>query len=289
MRILIGTPAGGGLVTIPFMTSFLATVDGIAKVNQQHFPQGGGFQIGLYTLTHEALLPRGRNHIAQVSIQAGWDKLFFIDADAGWTFDQFMAVATALGEIVAGTCPLKTYPISLNYLPFQDDEHYYQDAIRSIESMRAMREGHGTPIIKVPFVGTAFMCINTNVFRRLSEVAEPYQYPNPTTGQNETHWDFFPTAPIKKMYMSEDWGFCDFARKNGIDVYIHADVCITHTGSHTFRAPPFSALNLRPKAEHVAASVPVAGEKVTAIRSSGIVEPDVTAPREALDVAHSNT
>ncbi len=235
MRILVATPAGGGMVTIPYLTSFLATVEGMSKVNQQH---QAGFSIGLYTLTHEALISRGRNHCAQVALQGGWDKLFFIDADAGWTFDQFLAVVTAPHDIVAGTCPLKTYPISLNYLPFKDDEHFYKDSIRSIESLRAMRAGHNTPLIKVPFVGTAFMCISVSALRKLIEVCEPYQYPNPSTGQNETHWDLFQTKPIKKMYMSEDWGFCNLARENGIDVYIHADVCITHTGSHTFRAAP---------------------------------------------------
>lgn len=258
MRILICTPAGGGMVTVPYMTSFLGTVEGLSKINAQNFPQGGGINIGIYTLTHEALISRGRNHCAQVALQGGWDKCFFIDSDAGWDINQFMAVATAPGDIVAGTCPLKTYPISMNYLPFQDDEHYYKDAIRSVESLRAMRAGHGTPLIKVPFVGTAYMCINTSVFARLSEFCESYQYPNPTTGQLETHWDFFQTKPIKKMYMSEDWGFCHLAREHGYDVYIHADVTITHTGAHTFKvAPPPPPKTPEAESVSVAKAVPV--------------------------------
>ncbi len=241
MKIMIGTPTNDGRVTIPYMNSFLGTIEAVAKVNQQNFPQGGGINVGLYTLTHESLVSRGRNHIAQAALTGGWDKLMFIDSDAGWTPEQFLAVVTAPHEIVAGTCPLKTYPISMNYLPFKDDEHYYKDAIRSVESLRAMRTGHGTPLIKVPFVGTAFMCIDTKVFTKLAEKAEPYQYPNPNTGQLETHWDFFKTHPVKKMYMSEDWGFCNLARESGFDIRIHADVIITHTGNHTFQAPPPAA------------------------------------------------
>ncbi len=38
--------------------------------------------------------------------------------------------------------------------------------------------------------------------------------------------------------MSEDWGFCNLARECGFDIRIHADVIITHTGNHTFQAPP---------------------------------------------------
>lgn len=237
MKILVATPASGGLLTVQYVASFLATTEAIAKVNAQNgYP--GGIQMGLYTLTHEALVSRGRNHCAQVALMQGWDKLFFVDSDAGWSADQFLVVATAPVDICAGVCPLKTYPISLNYLPFKDDEHYHKDAIRSVESLAAMRAGHKSPLIKVPFVGTAFMCIDRKVLQKLAEVAEPYKYPSPVTGNLETHWDFFETKPIAKQYMSEDWGFCNLARKNGFDVNIHADVCITHTGNHTFRAPP---------------------------------------------------
>ena len=244
MRILVGTPCGGGMVTVQYLLSFLACMEQIIKINAQ---APGSWHLGLYTLSNESLVARGRNHIAQQAIQGGWDKLFFIDADAGWRWDQFAAVATAPAPIVAGTCPLKTYPISLNYLPFQDDEHYYKDAIRSPESLAAMRAGHGSPLIKVPFVGTAFMCIDVNVLKKLTEVAGPYQYPNPQTGNLETHWDFFKTEPVAKKYMSEDWGFCHMARQNGTDVHIHADVCITHTGSHTFQAAPVSPpMNAQP-------------------------------------------
>lgn len=239
LKILVATPCGGGMVTTQYLTSFLFTTEGVTAVNARCHQQGQppAFHLGLYTLQNESLVPRGRNHCAQTALKGDWDKIFFIDADAGWTFEQFAAVATAPFPIVAGVCPLKTYPISMNYLPFQEDEHYYKDAVRSIESLWAMRQGHKSPYIKVPFVGTAFMCIDMAVLKKLSETCDPYQYPNPSTGQLETHWDFFKTAPVSKMYMSEDWGFCHLARKAGFDVHIHADVCITHTGSHTFRAP----------------------------------------------------
>jgi hypothetical protein len=240
LKVLVATPAGGGMVTTQYLASWSATTDAVTQINTEQKEKGQppAFHLGLYTLQNESLLPRGRNHCAQVAIKGDWHKLFFIDADAGWTFDQFAAVCTAPFPIVAGTCPLKTYPISMNYLPFQEDEHFYKDAVRSIESLRAMRKGHNSPYIKVPFVGTAFMCIDVSVFKKLSETTDPYQYPSPTTGQLETHWDFFCTKPIKKMYMSEDWGFCHLARQAGFEVHIHADVQITHTGSHTFRVPP---------------------------------------------------
>jgi hypothetical protein len=79
------------------------------------------------------------------------------------------------------------------------------------------------------------MCIDVaKVFMPLSEHAEVFRYPNPQTGQLHTHWQFFRTQPIKKQCQSEDWGFLNFARLHGIEPYINADVCVTHTGTFTF-------------------------------------------------------
>jgi hypothetical protein len=176
------------------------------------------------------------NHIAQVCLTGGWDKLMFIDADAGWTWDNLKKILMSPHPVTAGVCPLKTYPISLNFLPFREDEKYFENAQRSVASMKAMAAGHQNSLVKVPFVGTAFMCIDRKVLAKLAETADHYIYPNPHTGQPESHWDFFKVHSVSDTYLSEDWSFCDQARKKGFDVYIDTEVIITHTGNHLFRA-----------------------------------------------------
>src|SRR3990167_2439678 len=154
MRIMIGTPCGGGVVSTQYMLSFLTSHDAMNQHKHeiyrqliQQFP--GGFQegnqqhinamtqamnqhtmdIGIYTLTGESLLARGRNHIAAQMLYGGWDKLFFIDADTGWTWEDFKQIAMSPHPIIGGVVPLKMYPhaprtfeTSLNYLPFMEDE-----------------------------------------------------------------------------------------------------------------------------------------------------------------------
>lgn len=265
MRVLIATPCSGGMLTTGYLNSLLTTIEAVRVHKQQtaneflkrnppgpdippqqhanaiqpqfqEFLRLNTIDLGIHTMAGESLLPRGRNHLAQQTMTQQWDKLFFIDADAGWTTDDFFKIASSDKPIVVGTCPLKIFPISLNFLPFKNDEYYFKDAIRSIESLRAMKQGHGTSEIKVPFIGTAFMCIDVSVLKALAEVVPQYQYPNPMTSQLETHWDFFNCSPVNETYMSEDWGFCHLARTNGFDVYMNADVCIKHTGNWTFQA-----------------------------------------------------
>jgi len=229
LKILIGTPCGGGVVTTQYLMSIIETTYAIKKNNPD-------IHVTLYTLAQESLLPRGRNHIAQVALTQKYDKLFFIDADGGWSYQDFMRVAMSPFPLVAGIVPLKIYPTTLNYLPFKEDEKYFGNAKRTFEGTMKLRKGHGGAAeIPVAFVGTAFLCIDQQILMKLSETCQSYKYPNPHSGQLETHWDFFNASPVKNEYYSEDWGFCHKAREAGYDVRINTDVFITHTGNHTYR------------------------------------------------------
>ncbi len=278
-RVLIGTPAGGGQVTVQYMLSVLEVFQKVMVMKQQIFMRNNlrqakangvineenlvalqhlegmaliDFEIGLYTLSNESLLTRGRNHIAAVAIRQGWDKLFFIDADARFTFEQFLSVVTAPHDFAAGACPLKCFPISLNYMPFEDDEHYYRDAIRSMDSFLKMKAGHKKQYIPIAYVGTAFMALSRNVLLKMAEVADEYQYPNPATGHLHTHWNMFAATPKHGKFMSEDWYACDVARELGFDVNLDTNVVISHVGNHVFSPDQAQLLKDIPATQGVA-------------------------------------
>ncbi len=233
IRVLIATPAQGAMITLQYFLSFIATHEGCRTKRQGKRP----IELGLYTLGNESLISRGRDHCCAIAMYQKWNKIFFIDADQGWTFEQFEKIVDSDKEIIGGVTPLKTLPIALNFLPKESDETFFKDRMRSYESLLAMREGHGQAEINVGYVGTGFLCIDVaRVLMPLSEHAEAFRYPNPQTGQLKTHWQFFRTQPINKRCMSEDWGFLNFARKHGIEPWINADVCVSHTGSFTFDA-----------------------------------------------------
>lgn len=226
MKVLVGTPAGNGWLSTQYVMSFISTL-GLAIKN--------GITPILYTLSQESLLPRGRNHIAQVCMKERHDKLFFIDADTGWFPEQFMHIVSSPFPIVAGCVPLKTYPIVLNYLPFKEDERFFVNALRTPEATRKMREAYGKAEIPVAFTGTAFLCIDVGVLDKLSETEATYQYPNPFNGQQETHWDFFGGGPMQGTYYSEDWAFCKKAREAGYDVRVNMDIMVNHVGNHVYQ------------------------------------------------------
>lgn len=271
VRVLICTPCGGGVVTNNYLASYKKCTDPLeikrqfvmrdlqllernlmqntlppnmiqqARGQYQQLAAEKLYEVGLYTLAQESLLARGRNHCAQKAMVESWDKLFFIDADSQWTPEDFMKILESPYPITGGTVPLKTYPIVLNYLPFKDDQDKYcapWNGLKTPESMWAMADEKGR-YVKVPKVGTAFLCIDVKkALNKLAPHAQHYQYPNPGTGYNETHWRLFGEGPLNDDYNSEDWFFCDLARQHGFDVVIDTDVTIAHRGEHLFCAPP---------------------------------------------------
>lgn len=231
IRVLIATPCAMGMVTTHYLLSFIKTRDEVLKDPKQFI------EMGLYALANESLISRGRAHCAAVAMYNGWDKLMFIDADQSWKPEHFKALVNSDKPIIGCVSPLKILPIHLNYQPTPDDEKYHPDGYKSVKNLKAMRDGHGTPEIKVNYIGTGMLCIDVKkCLIPMSEIAAPFRYPNPDTGKNQTHWNFFDTTPIRKECMSEDWGFIHKARSIGIDPYINADCIIEHTGALTFRA-----------------------------------------------------
>lgn len=267
MRILVGTPCGGGQVTVQYLLSLLDAHNQSAQhkqfIAQEIIRQSPGFDnknpqhmqglqvtlanhtydIGIYTMSGESLLARGRNHMAATALRQGWNKLLFIDADEGFTFEDFKNICSSPHPITAGVVPLKTFidqprsfRTSLNYLPFADDEKYYDRAIRDLAGMERHVAGSGSHLLKVAFTGTGFMCIDSKVLMHMTETSPHYLYPDPSNGQVQSHWGFFDGGPINAAYYSEDWAMCQKARDLGYDIVVDTRVKITHTGNHTFRA-----------------------------------------------------
>jgi len=213
-------------------------VQGLNATLNQHT-----FEVGIYTLSGESLLARGRNHMAATALRGGWDKLLFIDSDESWTWEDFQKIASSPHPITAGVVPLKTfvdYPrsfkTSLNYLPFTEDEKYYNRALRDMEGMERHVAGSKSHLIKVAFTGTGFLCIDKSVLMTMAETAPHYLYPDPATGQVQSHWAFFDGGPINAAYYSEDWAMCQKARELGYDIMVDTSIRISHVGFHTYRA-----------------------------------------------------
>lgn len=192
------------------------------------------YDIGMFTLDNESLISRGRNHCATQALDGGWDRLLFIDSDIVWHWPDLKKILDSKEPIVAGLCPLKTYPLQLNFHPFKDDMNKFCQFGKTVESIKQMAAHHKAVEVSVGYVGTAFMQIDVSVFKRLIDLGVP-SYKYQVNGEIKDHHDFFQTGPEDGQFFSEDWGFCKLARQAGYEIKVHSGVFVSHIGHHIYQ------------------------------------------------------
>lgn len=226
MKLLIATPAYGGLVTTDYCGSLLNTFGYLS----QH-----GIAPTLYTLEKESLIPRGRNTCAKFAIDGGFDKMLFIDADLGWRPEWVKLLLDSGKDLIGGTYPIKTYPITLNFNPIppcpEFREHRQMD--NYFEFVRKYANERGE--VEVSQIPTGFMLIDMKVLAKLSHTVGTYTSFHPETGKMSQSYDFFPSGLMNGKYESEDWAFCNLAKEAGFSVWLQTQAVCSHTGSISYQ------------------------------------------------------
>lgn len=228
MKILLATPCYGGLLTTQYLGSILETYIKAALEN---------IQIMVYIMDNESLVPRARCRAATYALENKFDKLFFIDADIGWKWDDFRTLIQSERKIVGGTYPVKAYPLTLNLNVLDEHRPLYGEGkrtLRDFEKLSAESDDQGE--LEVKHIPTGFLSINVEVLQALRERVPQFEMLHPVTNQREVCYEFFPSGARDGKYFSEDWAFCELARAAGFQVYLNTNCIVSHTGSHVFRA-----------------------------------------------------
>ena len=226
MKVLIGTPAYGGLVNTTYALALQETIVGLVR---------DGIDYAIYMMANEALIQRARNKIASYALRGGYDRLVFIDADITWTYPEFKKLIHSPHPVIGGTYPLKLYPIQMNYNIIGKGPEY---ANRTPENLKiiAAREGDEHGVLPVRHIPTGFMAISGETLKMLKDKVTPYTDNEPRETNPQTLYDFFPVQ-IKRGYLqSEDWMFCEICADNGIPIHLDSTIILDHTGSHRFSA-----------------------------------------------------
>ena len=229
-RILIATPMYGGQLSMGYFLSFLRSLGNAAQL---------GYQLGVYTLANESLIPRARNRCAAHFLtQTPFDKLMFIDADIEWRWEDMLTLLESGEPLIAGVYPAKTLPLTLNFNPeIEHAEKYFPNGRRDLASFKKFARECADPFgeVAVRQLTTGFMLIDRSVLEKLKDTVPQYSFRDLTSDQEETHWDFFPTGPQEGTYASEDYGFCELAKKAGFTPTLHTRALVSHYGTHLFK------------------------------------------------------
>jgi glycosyltransferase involved in cell wall biosynthesis len=226
LRVLISTPCAYGLATVGYVQSLVPT---IVRLGQD------GYDIHLKMQGTESLINRARNTDATYALKNGFDKILFIDADMVFTYENVIRLLTSKREIVGGTYPLKTFPLTLNFNPLPEHGDLFgtdrqQDNYLAWVEKYADDNGEA----EVMHLPTGFLLVDTKVLAKLTYSVPWYQSFNPDVKTTDVFYDFFPTTVVENQLRSEDWGFCEVARAAGFPLYLQTRAVNAHVGTFTY-------------------------------------------------------
>lgn len=237
MKILFATPAAGGMVNWQYHLSthadlFLAPdrLQNQSKYDIAQFIQGG-----------YSGLAKDRGVIASFALRNGFDKLFMVDSDQSWKWEDCKKLLDSEKPIIGGMVALKHYPVQLNFTHLPTDKRFFEaegdvTTPQAIKRWRNYNEGKDE--MQVAAVGTGFVVIDVKVLAEMvvQKTVQPFLFIEKRDGRRVKVkcWDFFATGPIDGNYYGEDYGFCIQAARAGFSSWVNTSVEIPHHGAHTY-------------------------------------------------------
>jgi len=205
--ILFCTPCYGGMVTAPHFKSCLELRAELHRAGVPH-----DWLIGW----NESLVHRGRMEMTASFLASGHTHLFWLDADIDFTPEDVAAVWNLDADIAVGVYAMK-----------KRDEQWYA-AWKGGALIKDLDQFAGP--VEVDFAGTGFMCIKRRVIEAIARHVESYDGPN---GEVPA---LFMTPIVDRCLRSEDYYFCEIARRAGFKIMMEPRVRLGHWGLYRYGA-----------------------------------------------------
>lgn len=262
-KLFVATPMYGGVCNGPYTKACLD----LTTLAIKH-----GVQCQFFFLFNESLITRARNYLVDEFLRSDATHLMFIDSDIDFNPMDVLALLALDKPINGGPYPKKTIAWEKIYdaakFGLADDnpnklELYSGDYVFNV--VPGTTEIRMDEPVKVLEIGTGFMLIKREVFEQFKAAYPDFSYKpdhNRTVnfdGTREIHMYFQALiCPETKRYLSEDYMFCQWARKIGIDVYLCPWMKLRHAGTHIFGGSLDSLAVLSQEQQKRKTSTPIA-------------------------------
>jgi len=244
-KLFIATPMYGGMANGLYMKSCL---DLQAILNQY------GVEAKFSFLFNESLITRARNYLTDEFLRnEGFTHLLFLDSDIHFNPQDVVTLLALDKDIIGGPYPKK----SINWGNVAQAVKSKPDiAAGELEGLvgefvfnpvAGTKQFSITEPLEVMEIGTGFMMIKREVFKKFEDAYPEYRYKPDHLGQK--HFDgsryihaYFDTiidrganAPgSSERYLSEDYFFCQMCRKLSIKVWLCPWMKTQHVGTYAF-------------------------------------------------------
>jgi hypothetical protein len=234
-HVFIATPMYGGNCSGLYVSSL---------VELQILFANRGISFSMEFLFNESLITRARNLLTHNFLNSQASHLFFIDSDIKFSANDVLSMISADKDVICGVYPKKEINWSVvrnavvNNVP--DDQLKFHTgglAVNLMNHAQSMEINVNEPV-EILHGCTGFMMIKRNVFEKLSDHVPSYR-PNLNYkfgSPDVFHKDFFSLSldPTNKLYLSEDYHFCQMWRNIGGEVFAAPWIKLSHIGMYEF-------------------------------------------------------
>lgn len=243
-KIFLATPMYGGQCH----GSYTKSIADLMVICTQH-----GIQLKLFYLFNESLITRARNYLADEFLRSEFDHLVFVDSDIQFEpYDILVMHHYAINNpemgVVCGPYPKKA--ISWEKIKMAVDKGYADKDPQVLEdfvgdfvfnAIDGIEKFSVEEPVQVKEGGTGFMLIKREVFKNFDAMwpERSYKPDHARTvnfdGSREimAYFDCV-IDPESKRYLSEDYMFCQYARKSGSQVWMLPWLKLKHAGTFIF-------------------------------------------------------
>jgi hypothetical protein len=164
-------------------------------------------------------IDQGRCLMAQQALDAGFEELFWIDADIAFWPDDVDKVRAlgALGHwMVAGAYPVKGWPVM---------------TMEPMDKSHPVLFGPHAELVPLKYAATGFFYTHAQVYRRiwnLSNLSKVLIW-----GQHYAFPWFYPIL-TEGEYLGEDFAFCLRAREAGFEIKLDPTIRLAHIGRYSY-------------------------------------------------------
>jgi len=151
-----------------------------------------------------AVLHQNRITIVKTAISYNCTHLLFLDSDMYFDKNTVIKLLERKKDIVGVNCNLRKFPLT-------------STVIMSEEKRAKLREEHPDGFTTCDSLGTGFLLINLDVFKKISEP-----------------WFFWESNDKGELVMGEDFWFCKKAKESGYEIWVDFSVLVKHIGDFLY-------------------------------------------------------
>lgn len=262
-KIFVATPMYGGAC----MGSYAKACIDLNTVCMKY-----GVQTQFFYLFNESLITRARNYLVDEFLRSDATHLMFIDSDIDFNPMDVLALLALDKDIIGAPYPKKTIAwekiLDAAKFGLADSnpnklEEYAGDYV--FNPVPGTLEIKLDEPVEVLEIGTGFMMVKRETLVQWRAAYPDYSYipdHNRTKnfdGSREIH-AFFDTVidPDSRRYLSEDYMFCQWARKVGLKVFFCPWMKLKHAGMYIYGGSLESLAELSHRQRDAGAATPVA-------------------------------